>query len=199
MDHFGWTRTHGFFAIMGGFQVCHSDGTMAPFILDSNDLGPLLQNGDITISEQEIQDKSKGDILAKSLVLLQVSWFILQISARGFQHLAVTPLEIVTLAFAYLNFATYFCWWKKPLDVNLPVRITADYMWPHRDPDDPLSVSTSSNPEPTPVAEITPVGFERNGSSRNLFHATRRSIYDSNFVNVYSPETFGNCDIPKNL
>ncbi|KAG6915933.1 hypothetical protein DXG01_009227 [Tephrocybe rancida] len=125
---FGWTQTPGFFAIMGGFQICPSDGTTRPFTLHPDDIGPCLEKHDITISEQDIQDKSKGDLLAKSLVLLQVTWFILQVVARAAQRLDITELEVVTLAFAILNYFTYFCWWNKPLDVNRPIQITADYV-----------------------------------------------------------------------
>jgi hypothetical protein len=32
----------------------------------------------------------------------------------------MTELEILTLAFAVLNFATYGLWWNKPLDVQVP-------------------------------------------------------------------------------
>ncbi|KAG6906267.1 hypothetical protein DXG01_014875 [Tephrocybe rancida] len=106
--------------------------------------------------EQDIQDKSQGDLLAKSLVLLQVTWFVLQIIARAIQHLAITTLEIVTLAFAILNFFTYFCWWNKPLDVNRPIQVTADYISP---PNIFIITNTSipSAPETTPVSETTPI------------------------------------------
>ncbi|KAG6914726.1 hypothetical protein DXG01_015737 [Tephrocybe rancida] len=112
---------------MGGFRVCNPDSSIEPFTLDPEDLEPYLKDHDIDISELEIQDRSKGDVLAKSLVLLQVSWFILQVVARAVQHLAVTELEIATLAFAILNIMTYLCWWNKPLDVNLPIKITTDH------------------------------------------------------------------------
>ncbi|KAG6917688.1 hypothetical protein DXG01_001663 [Tephrocybe rancida] len=115
--------THGFFVIMGGFHVCESHGPSCA--LDPEDIGPYLENHDIEVSEKDIQDKSKGDVLSKCLVLLQVTWFVLQVLARVVQHLAITELEIATLAFAVLNFMTYFCWWNKPLDVNCPIRVTA--------------------------------------------------------------------------
>ncbi|KAG6904129.1 hypothetical protein DXG01_012411, partial [Tephrocybe rancida] len=126
---FGWTQTHGFFIIMGGFQACHSNGTTPPFTLVPDDISTCLENHDITISEQDIQDKSKGDLLGKSLVLLQVTWFILQTIARAVRHLGITEIELATLAFAILNFFTYFCWRNKPLDVSLPLQVTADYLY----------------------------------------------------------------------
>ena len=74
-------------------------------------------------TEEEIKDKGKSDWLAKSLVLLQTSWFVMQCIARAVEHLPVTHLEIVTLAYAAMNFVIYVFWWNKPLNVNRPVRV----------------------------------------------------------------------------
>ena len=49
-------------------------------------------------TKAEIQDRGKGDWFAKSLVLLQTSWFVMQCIARGIERLPLTHLEIVTLA-----------------------------------------------------------------------------------------------------
>ena len=72
-------------------------------------------------TEVEIKDRGKSDWLAKSLVLLQTLWFIMQCIARGIKHLPITHLEIVTLAYAAMNFVIYVLWWNKPLNVNRPV------------------------------------------------------------------------------
>jgi len=37
------------------------------------------------------------------------------------KHVHLTELELVTLAFAALNFVTYGLWWNKPLNVQCPV------------------------------------------------------------------------------
>ena len=74
-------------------------------------------------TEAEIKDKGKSDWLAKFLVLLQTSWFVMQCIARAIEHLPITHLEIVTLAYAAMNFVIYIFWWNKPLNVNRPVRV----------------------------------------------------------------------------
>ena len=74
-------------------------------------------------TEEEIKDKAKSNSFAKSLVLFQMSWFVMQCIARGIEHLPLTHLEIVTLAYAAMNFPIYYFWWNKPLNVNLPVRV----------------------------------------------------------------------------
>src|SRR5258708_38984990 len=75
------------------------------------------------ISEEDIKDRSKGDILSKLIAITQTTWFILQCIARGHQRLTLTELELVTLALASLNAVTYVFWWHKPLGVQVPIRI----------------------------------------------------------------------------
>lgn len=76
-----------------------------------------------TITEEEIQDRSKADGLGKALVIAQIFWFIVQVTARRLQGLVITPLELVTLAFAALNAIMYYFWWNKPLNVESTVSV----------------------------------------------------------------------------
>ena len=121
---------------MGGFHLFkrsseENSGTQAISQENDDPLHPLLAS-DLTHddiysfsmpTETEIKDRGKSDWLAKSLVLLQTSWFVIQCIARGVKHLPVTHLEIVTLAYAAMNFVIYVFWWNKPLNVNRPVRV----------------------------------------------------------------------------
>ena len=121
---------------MGGFHLFkrsseEKSGTQTISQEDDYPLHPLLVedlvHDDIYTftmpTEVEIKDKGKSDWLAKSLVLLQTSWFVMQCIARAIKHLPVTHLEIVTLAYAAMNFVIYVFWWNKPLNVNRPVRV----------------------------------------------------------------------------
>jgi hypothetical protein len=84
----------------------------------------LTGNGDFPrISKAEIDDKSKGDAISKGFVILQAGWFVTQCIARGVQGLPITELELVTVAFAALNFVIYLLWWEKPLNVQRGVRV----------------------------------------------------------------------------
>lgn len=98
-------------------------GLPSIIILDPTELAPYLQSGEIDITQKEIQDRSRGDVLSKGLVVVQTGWFILQCIARSEEHLPITELELVTLAFAALNFVTYGLWWDKPLGVQCPYRV----------------------------------------------------------------------------
>ena len=136
-----WSITHGFFIIMGGFHLFEHSSEETNYESMSHEgdtpIHPLtagnLSREDTTFkidfssftvpTEAEIQDRGKSDWLAKSLVLLQTSWFVMQCIARAIEHLPVTHLEIVTLAYATMNFVIYIFWWNKPLNVNRPVRV----------------------------------------------------------------------------
>jgi hypothetical protein len=120
----GWSMTHGYFIQMGGFMLY--EGTTPKQVLTAEHMESLLSEGRIIfpdIDEDEIQDRSKGDGLSKFLVIVQTSWFVAQCITRKTQGLITTELELATLAFAVLNGAMYFLWWKKPLNVATAVHV----------------------------------------------------------------------------
>ncbi|KAF8663983.1 hypothetical protein AX16_000834 [Volvariella volvacea WC 439] len=126
--HRGWTRTHGFFIQMGGLmQRKQHEGkadevyyhVVTPDKLDYTTQIPY-------IPEKEIKDHGKGDILAKAIVVLQTTWFVIQCIARSIQGLVLTEIELVALAFAVLNAITYGLWWNKPLNVGYPIYFDED-------------------------------------------------------------------------
>ncbi|KAK7030846.1 hypothetical protein VNI00_013954 [Paramarasmius palmivorus] len=94
----------------------------------------LLAKGHITVNEDEIRSNlNHGDALSKLIAVFQTSWFIIQCIARPLEHLALTQIEVITLAFAVLNFITYYLWWNKPLRVRYPVRIVMAGLQPSND------------------------------------------------------------------
>jgi hypothetical protein len=154
----GWTMTHAFFLIMGGFTLHDERGT-ALRILEPRELESLSEAGKIEwplISEEEIKDRSKGDYLSKAIVLLQTSWFITQCIVRAAYRLEVTELEVATLAYAVLTGFTYYLWWKKPLDVrcSIPVYLLKDDKKEDVDLQGTSSVSPVANLGPTAVSPL---------------------------------------------
>ncbi|KAJ7908619.1 hypothetical protein B0H13DRAFT_2016424, partial [Mycena leptocephala] len=75
------------------------------------------------VDEEDIMDKSKGDVLSKGVALAQGLWFTAQWLARVVQHLPVTELEVATMAFAVVNIFIWILWWGKPLDVQRPIPV----------------------------------------------------------------------------
>ncbi|KAF8655462.1 hypothetical protein AX16_003051 [Volvariella volvacea WC 439] len=117
-----WSMTHSFFLQMGGFMVRESSQTYRILTLDQ------LRNAFIRleVSEQEIKDRSKGDLIAKVVTVGQTWWFVVQCCARFAQGLNVSIPELTTLAFAALNALTWFMWRNKPLHVRLPIYVDPD-------------------------------------------------------------------------
>ncbi|TFK59515.1 hypothetical protein BDN72DRAFT_883948 [Pluteus cervinus] len=111
-------------AIMGGFGRLDNQRVLYPPTLIE-----LIKNGQIDVKElQQVTDKriadhSKGDILSKSIIALQTTWFVFECLARLHQGLPLLELEVVTLAFVVLNTLTYAFWWHKPLDVLCPIHL----------------------------------------------------------------------------
>jgi len=109
------------FGGMGGFQLVGGKGKTQ---LRGNDFRDELYRGAIdipTITEGEIRDKSKGDIIAKAITLVQTLWFAIQATNRVAQGFNVTELELTTLGHVVLNVFICWCWWNKPLNVDYPV------------------------------------------------------------------------------
>jgi len=105
---------------MGGFADVNGKA------LSLKEIERLVGNQEIEypiVSREEIEDRSKGDAVTKTLVVLQTAWFLLQCVVRASQHLALTELELATAAFAVLSIVMYVLWWDKPLDVQLPIRV----------------------------------------------------------------------------
>ncbi|KAH9961925.1 hypothetical protein BC827DRAFT_1130865 [Russula dissimulans] len=120
----GWTLTHGFFAIMGGFIEYEGNKPIRVLLPDELQSYSLTGNRHFPrISKAEIEDRSKGDAISKAVVILQTGWFVTQCIARRAQGLPITELELATVAFAALNFVIYVLWWDKPLNVQRGVRV----------------------------------------------------------------------------
>lgn len=74
-----------------------------------------------TITKEEIDDRSKGDGISKSLALLQLFWFILQIAIRSHYGLASTFIEWITMALCLICSMMYTFWMDKPFNAHCPV------------------------------------------------------------------------------
>jgi hypothetical protein len=124
LGHTQWTYRHGFFANMGGFELNPADGK--PFRVNSKHIHWLVTRGYVEvpqISDEELWDKSKQDTVAKLITCGQAAYLILQCIGRAVQGLAVTTLELSTMAIVVCAIMTSVCWIAKPLDVRYPIRI----------------------------------------------------------------------------
>lgn len=111
---------------------------------------------DLPSKNMEIFDRSKGDMVTKSLTLLQTTWFIVTLGARRVQNLNVTALEILTLAYAVMNLFIYIFWWDKPLNVHSPIVFTLTLLEEKHDAPEPRALH-SEELEDQPVLQSSQV------------------------------------------
>jgi hypothetical protein len=115
--------------IMGGFH--HFQGSdkagdqyNAVHPLTYKNVVSILRNKTLSLpTEKELQNQSKSDGLAKTLVFLQALWFVAQCIARRVEKLPTTELEIVTLAYTTIYVGIFIAWWDKPRNVECPIRV----------------------------------------------------------------------------
>jgi hypothetical protein len=130
-----WTLTHCYLANMGGFSVDVREEVAgsaagrstkltcspAPFSWAQHrpmTAGQLAERWTrdtmLQVSEEEIMDKSKTDYLSKAVAVVQIAQLLLSIIVRRARNLAVSQLEVLTLAFAVCGILTYAAYWYKP-------------------------------------------------------------------------------------
>jgi len=129
----GWTLAHAFFVNMGGFRIPVqdiADEWPSLIVLKGESFVRLLQGqesilgrlepplGRILPTESDILDRSKSDRFAKSVTILQVSYFCISCFVRLGRDLPITLLELGTLGFAACSMVSYAVLFKKPRAVN---------------------------------------------------------------------------------
>ncbi|KFZ11602.1 hypothetical protein V501_04677 [Pseudogymnoascus sp. VKM F-4519 (FW-2642)] len=123
-----WTLTHAYYANMGGFvSELESELPNSTQVNPKNTLitGPrLVRYWDTVptpqVSEAAIKDKNKTDTVAKILAVAQILQLALSLIVRRVRGLPFSQLEALILAFAACGVCTYFVYWYKPKDVNVP-------------------------------------------------------------------------------
>jgi squalene monooxygenase len=121
-----WSVVHAFNANAGGFIIHTPDFPAFPinaksiYYLRSMDRIKLPK-----IKREDIWDRSKADLFAKWVALIQTGWLLLQCIMRVIQKLTVTPLELFTIAFIV---ATAFFWANKPQNVSELSVIETDWL-----------------------------------------------------------------------
>ena len=114
---------YGHYAVMGGFvvDVSHIHNSLSRLTISPKGIAFLAKYGHfLKISDYTIHDKSKQDLLAKLLVLVQVSWILTQTIARRVLDYPITLLELHTLIHVAIAIGMYGLWFRKPMDVRDP-------------------------------------------------------------------------------
>ncbi|KAF2685035.1 hypothetical protein K458DRAFT_365181, partial [Lentithecium fluviatile CBS 122367] len=119
-----WSMMHAFMANMGGLAL-HA-GDSAPFLVTGPMLEVLVKEGVIDIPDiekEEIEDKSKTDLVGKIFTMVQAAWLIVTTIARKVDGLAIAPIEITACLHVLVSIMTYFLQWHKPQGVKVSITI----------------------------------------------------------------------------
>ncbi|KAF7984840.1 hypothetical protein HWV62_10787 [Athelia sp. TMB] len=117
-----WKIAYAFFIIMGGYHFYNKNGPRYP--LSPKVVLELVRRGHLVApTSDELANQSKGDALSKGVAIVQTLWFVMQCIARRIEHLPVTSLEVMTLAYTVITVAMYIVWWHKPLNIGCAVRV----------------------------------------------------------------------------
>ncbi|KAL8939592.1 MAG: hypothetical protein Q9216_003272 [Gyalolechia sp. 2 TL-2023] len=122
-----YSLIYGFYVLMGGLAVDLSpihDKVRIVLLTPMGVLQLARKGYFINVSDEDIKDKSKANLLAKGLVLLQISWMMFQCISRKAAGLPISVLEVHTLVHAACALIMYCLWFKKPMDVEEPTIIS---------------------------------------------------------------------------
>lgn len=97
------------------------------WFLNSRQLAQARSAGIISrlpaVTEDEINDRNKGDVMIKLLALVQVCWLIVQLIGRASLGQESSQLEVMTLAYAVCSAITYLALFPKPRDISTPIMV----------------------------------------------------------------------------
>ncbi|KAH6907719.1 hypothetical protein BKA70DRAFT_1428090 [Coprinopsis sp. MPI-PUGE-AT-0042] len=128
-EPFQWTDVHSQFLQMGGYIFKFKDGHR--YVDMGNLFGSdakamreaLLQRQDRV---EELMDKSKTNLLARTIAYTQMLWFCTNFIGRLVDGLTITKLEVASLAYVAMTLAAYYFWIDKPLDVDCPIIVAEE-------------------------------------------------------------------------
>lgn len=114
---------------MGGFIIQSKNDSFECYRPRPLKLMSLFEKGAIPwpdSSDDEIKGRSKADWLTKGIAMIQILYFVTSLIGRWAQGLAVTTLELFTLAIVVCAMIMFVAWWHKPFDVQIPIVISSE-------------------------------------------------------------------------
>jgi len=107
--------SYGYWVAMGGFvaDVSGIHDTISHATVNVKGVELLAKLGHfLEMPKHQIEDRSKANILAKSLVCIQVTWMLVQCITRKAAGYPLTLLEIHTMVHVVCALGIYIFWWK---------------------------------------------------------------------------------------
>ncbi|KAE8147180.1 hypothetical protein BDV25DRAFT_37456 [Aspergillus avenaceus] len=130
-----WSVGQAMFAVMGGFAIeteyidlMDAKRTIRRLVTPEG-VAVLVKTGHLPfIDREDVAERSKADVFAKGVVVIQIIWFALQVLGRLLQGLSVTPLETHTAIHVGCTVFVYASWANKPYNVLRSMLITGPEM-----------------------------------------------------------------------
>ncbi|KZV81680.1 hypothetical protein EXIGLDRAFT_844409 [Exidia glandulosa HHB12029] len=127
-----WTLTHSFYAVMNGFvdekgrtivrpynaETDEFDADWSKSVLRRLELPPGNPKRIADVSLEDIEDRGKAGVLAKSLLVWQLFVFLANCFARWDQSLPLSLLEITTIGHSLCSIIAMVLWWYKPHSIG---------------------------------------------------------------------------------
>ena len=170
-----WSLTHVRFMLAKGFvKDTENDDVWDP---PENPWELTIIPQKPTISKQELNSRGTTDWIANTLAVFQISWFGAQLLVRRIQHLHITAMEILTLAFIVCSIFTFILCWPEPQNVAypivlLPLEETAPERPDNTSPKVPLDTASEDSPP------IQPCLRKEEDRSNNASHSLEHSPPD---------------------
>ncbi|KAK3679703.1 hypothetical protein LTR78_000079 [Recurvomyces mirabilis] len=102
---------------MVGFALLYHDE-----MGDEQNLIALCESGEVDpkalISADDLNDKSKSDVVGKSLAAFQIGYFLVVVLERVAAGLTISQLELGVCGFVVCSIAIYAAWFHKPKSVQ---------------------------------------------------------------------------------
>ncbi|KAJ5219256.1 uncharacterized protein N7498_001355 [Penicillium cinerascens] len=122
---FEWKYIHAFFVNSGGIHLKSPDFPKG-FPINAQQLHYLMQYDMVEplhLESLDISLQNSVDNVARVITVLQAAWFFVGICGRWHAGLPVTTLELTTISFVVIMFATSTIWFFKP-SFDRPLSIT---------------------------------------------------------------------------
>ena len=117
-----WEIMHAHFALARGFYV--DEDTI--LIWTNPDKAAQHVMGlppEPPVSSKELESRGSADWIKKVLAVFQILWFTVQLLLRYIEHLHITAIEILTLAFIFCSLIIYGLCFNQAQNVEYPIQL----------------------------------------------------------------------------
>ena len=117
-----WTITHTHFALSKGY-FDEDDVILKwedPHQAAQHVLGVPFEP---PVSVEDLYSRGSSDWIKKTIAVFQILWFVIELLIRYIQHLHITAVEILTLAFIFCSLIIYGLCWNQPQNVEYPIKL----------------------------------------------------------------------------